>query len=120
MAFSCTNKQSGEKLDESVLFLKAIADKHRLRILCLLAGEGSTKGGCSVKISDRQTEKCVCEIIEFLKLPQNLVSHHLKVLKDAGLVDSRKEGLQVFYHLNQKNISNKMEFINSSIGLKTD
>jgi len=107
MAFNCTSKQSGKKLDESVLFLKAIADKHRLRILCLLADKESVKE----ETADEQTEKCVCEIVKFLKLPQNLVSHHLKVLKDTGLIHSRKEGLQVFYRLNQKNVSNNIKFI---------
>jgi DNA-binding transcriptional ArsR family regulator len=39
-----------------------------------------------------------------LDLPQNLISHHLKVLKNYGLIDSRKEGTKVFYFLNQRNI----------------
>lgn len=69
-----------------VEFLKIVAEENRLKILCLL-GDG---------------EKCVCEIWQYLGLPQNLVSHHLKVLKDFKLISSRKEGLRVFYRLNQK------------------
>jgi ArsR family transcriptional regulator len=48
-------------------FLKTVSEENRLKILCFL------KSG----------EKCVYEIEQFLHLPQNLVSHHLKKLKDA-------------------------------------
>lgn len=54
-------------IGESIPFLKTVSEENRLKILCFL------KSG----------EKCVCEIEEFLHLPQNLVSHHLKKLKDA-------------------------------------
>jgi ArsR family transcriptional regulator len=42
-------------------------------------------------------EQCVCEIEHELALPQNLVSHHLRVLREAGLVAARKEGQFVHY-----------------------
>lgn len=66
-------------------FLKAISDKNRLSILKYLAGG----------------EKCVCEIWEDIDLPQNLVSHHLKVLKKLDLITSKKRGLKVIYRLNK-------------------
>ncbi len=65
--------------------LKVIAEEHRLKILCLL----------------RDGEHCVCEILPALALPQNLTSHHLKVLRDAGFISSRKDGQKVFYSLNR-------------------
>lgn len=80
MNFNCCKKV--------IDFLKIISEENRLKILCLL----------------RKQEKCVCEIWQFLDLPQNLISHHLKVLKDFGLIGSRKEGTKVFYFLNKKNI----------------
>ncbi len=46
-------------------------------------------------------KKCVCEIYEHLNLSQNLASHHLKVLNEAEIVSSRKEGLNVFYSINK-------------------
>ena len=46
---------------------------------------------------------CVCDIWQYMDLPQNLVSHHLKVLKDFSLVGSRKEGTKVVYYLEPKN-----------------
>jgi len=76
------------KLAKAVDFLKTISEENRLLILCLL----------------RKEEMCVCEIWQRLNLPQNLVSHHLKVLKDFGLVRSRRESTKVIYSLNQRNI----------------
>ena len=43
--------------------------------------------------------KHVGEINQSLNIEQSLLSHHLRVLRDAGLVDSRREGKQVFYSL---------------------
>jgi len=47
-----------------------------------------------------------------LKLPQNLVSHHLKTLKDFGLISSEKRGLKVFYKLNQKVVKKYLKELN--------
>ena len=90
MTNKCCQKNSKElkeilKLKE---FLKIISDTNRLRILCLLA----------------KKELCVCEIFEALKLPQNLVSHHLAKLKKLLLVEERKEGTFVIYSINRKNL----------------
>jgi ArsR family transcriptional regulator len=69
-----------ESLDK---MFKALADPTRVRILGLL-GAG---------------EICVCHIYESLRLPQPLVSRHLAYLRRAGLVDTRKEGLWVYYRM---------------------
>jgi len=69
-------------------FLRIIAEENRLRIICML----------------RRGEKCVCELWQSLKLPQNLVSHHLKVLKKLDLIGSRKDGLKVIYSLKEDEI----------------
>jgi len=62
---------------------KALADTTRLRILKLL----------DVR------EMCVCEVMIALDLTQPTASHHLKILENAGLVKSRKEGKWVYYSL---------------------
>lgn len=62
---------------------KALADEIRLKILHSLF----------------EKEKCVTELMERLLLPQSLVSHHLKILKTAGLVESRREGHRICYAL---------------------
>jgi len=66
-------------------YLNTLAEPNRLAILKLL------KNG----------EKCACEIHPKLKLPQNLSSHHLKVLKDLGLLKSRREGTKILYSRNE-------------------
>ena len=42
---------------------------------------------------------CVCELVPLFNLSQPTVSHHLKVLRDAGLVDSERQGLWAYYYV---------------------
>lgn len=66
--------------------LKAIADPARLRLLSLIAAH---EGG----------EACVCDLTEPLALSQPTVSHHLKVLVDAGLLTREKRGVWAYFTL---------------------
>ena len=91
----CKSKKSTTELKKVVDFLKIINEENRFKVLCLL----------------RDGEKCVCDIWQCLKLPQNLVSHHLKVLKDFGLISSKKVGLKVFYKLNRKVVKKYLAFL---------
>lgn len=61
--------------------LHALADANRLRIFALL----------------REGERCVCDIETGVHLPQNLVSHHLRVLRESGLIRSRRAGRWIYY-----------------------
>ena len=65
-------------------FFAALADPTRRRILALLQAEG---------------ERCVCVLYETLDLPQPKVSRHLGVLRAAGIVATRREGLWIHYRL---------------------
>ena len=65
---------------------KALADESRVRILLSLAGG----------------ELCVCQIVELIGLAPSTVSKHMSILKQACLVDSRKEGRWMFYRLAEK------------------
>jgi DNA-binding transcriptional ArsR family regulator len=47
----------------------------------------------------RQGEKCVCEIVPHLNLIQPLVSRHIRILKDAGIIRCRKDGTKRFYSI---------------------
>lgn len=96
----CKNKLEVD-IKQAMEFLQIISEENRLKILCIL----------------RDGEKCVCEIWQFLNLPQNLVSHHLKVLKDFGLISSKKEGLKVFYKLNQEILARHTELLNKFLKL---
>jgi ArsR family transcriptional regulator len=62
---------------------KALSDETRLRILSLL-GEG---------------ELCVCDLMEILDLPQSTVSRHLAYLRNADLVEDRRQGVWMYYRL---------------------
>ena len=42
---------------------------------------------------------CVCEIMEFLSVSQPAVSHHLRILRQAGLINDRRQGKWIFYSL---------------------
>lgn len=66
--------------------LKAVADPARLRLLSLIAAHGA--GGA-----------CVCDLTEPMKLSQPTVSHHLKVLVDAGLLEREKRGVWAYFSL---------------------
>jgi ArsR family transcriptional regulator len=65
---------------------KAIADPGRLRLLSFIAAQ-------------RNAEACVCHLIEPLGLSQPTVSHHLKVLTEAGLLERERRGTWMFYRL---------------------
>jgi ArsR family transcriptional regulator, arsenate/arsenite/antimonite-responsive transcriptional repressor len=68
-------------MDEYIALFKALSDPTRLRIMVLLS----------------EKELCVCQIESALNLSQVKVSRHLNVLRHAGLVESRRDGLWVYY-----------------------
>src|SRR5215211_6101452 len=68
-------------LNRAVVLFHALSDSTRLAALEML------RGG----------EKCVCELQDQLDVAQSRLSFHLKVLKDAGLVEDRKEGRWSYY-----------------------
>ncbi len=70
-------------LEEKALVLRTLGHPVRLRIAAGLAGR------CA----------CVREIWECLEMPQAVVSQHLKVMKESGIVDARREGARVCYSL---------------------
>lgn len=77
--------------------LKALADPTRLRILSLL--------------SRHEGEACVCEIVENFTLEQPSISHHLRILRDAGLVDYRKKGLWAYYYVRREALTRAQDII---------
>jgi len=67
-------------------FFKAVSDPNRVKIMDLL----------------KKKEMCVSEICEEFNMKQPSISHHLNILKNAGIVNSRKEGKEVYYSLDDK------------------
>jgi DNA-binding transcriptional ArsR family regulator len=72
---------------EVMTVIKALADDSRMRIFLAL-----TSG-----------ELCVCQIVELMGFAPSTVSKHMSILKQAYLVDGRKEGRWMFYRLEEKN-----------------
>src|SRR5688500_19154496 len=75
-----------DETDAAVETLKFFSDGNRLRILKILS----------------QRESCVCELIDQIGLTQPLVSYHLRRLRDAGLVRTRRKAQWVYYSIEPK------------------
>ena len=69
--------------DAAVETLKFLGDKNRLRILQILA----------------QRESCVCELVEQIDMTQPLISYHLRRLREAGLVRTRRKAQWIYYSI---------------------
>ncbi|MBO0576290.1 ArsR family transcriptional regulator [Clostridium botulinum] len=80
--------------DDNAKIIKALSDSSRLKIIDMLS--------CG--------EKCACDILEHFDFTQPTLSHHMKVLIDCGLVESRKEGLWSYYSLNITNCNKLILF----------
>ncbi len=63
----------------------------------------------------RTGEKCVCEIIPHLSLIQPVVSRHLKILKDAGLIRCRKDGTKRMYSLVDNRVLDSVDALNPEL-----
>ncbi|WP_461187867.1 ArsR/SmtB family transcription factor [Arthrobacter sp. Z4-13] len=86
----CTPSQkpalSAKEAQQKALVFKALADPNRLRLLSIVkAGESG--------------EACVCDLTEPLDLGQPTVSHHLKILVEAGLLHREKRGTWAYFSL---------------------
>jgi ArsR family transcriptional regulator len=77
---------SAEQADDLAKSLKAIADPARLRLVSIIAA------------SEGQ-EACVCDLTDALEIGQPTVSHHLRVLADAGYLTRTKRGTWAYYKL---------------------
>jgi ArsR family transcriptional regulator len=75
-----------EEAKQKALVFRALADPNRLRLL-------------SIVKADASGESCVCDLTEPLDLGQPTVSHHLKILVEAGLLHREKRGTWAYYSL---------------------
>src|SRR5690242_18838947 len=93
----CCRPLAGPKLSDkeaasTAALFKALGDPARVRIVNLLAAKGG--------------EVCACEFEPALGLSQPTVSHHLKKLTDAGLLDRRQRGKWAYFSINPEAASN--------------
>ena len=74
---------------------KAFADENRIQILELL----------------RDGERCACRLLEEMKITQPTLSHHMKILCDAGIVVGRKEGKWMHYSISEDGLENVRNYL---------
>jgi len=79
-------------VEKSIKIFRALSDENRLRIYLLLM----------------QTELCVCELVNILDMEQSRISHSLRILKEAKLIDNYRIGKWNIYSANQKLKENKI------------
>jgi len=73
---------------EIAAVFKALGDENRIRILRMLC----------------RGEKCACKLLEELNISQPTLSHHMKILCDAGIVAARRNGKWTYYTLNRDGV----------------
>ena len=92
---------SQQAAEQIAPLLKALADPARLRLLSLVA-------------SHADGEACICDLNAAFDLSQPTVSHHLKVLHEAGLLDREKRGVWVYYRARPEALSALADLIGSA------
>jgi len=86
---------AGNKYRHQAKVFKALADPNRLLIMEML----------------RSGERCACELLEGLHIRQPTLSHHMKLLCEAGLVSGRREGKWMYYSFNREGCKAIREFL---------
>lgn len=81
---------------EKIKFLKALSDETRIKILQYLI----------------DGEKCACSFVFPVRKAQPTVSQHLRILEDAGIVESRREGVNIWYRLKSREAKRIMSILN--------
>ena len=76
---------------------KAFCDENRIRILDMLS----------------TGEKCACRLLEEIDVTQPILSHHMKILCDSGIVVGRKEGKWTHYSISQKGIDEAQKYLDT-------
>jgi ArsR family transcriptional regulator len=101
-------------MDESNVaeIFKALADPTRVKILSLLKTRGKS---CCELITRSEPGLCACDIEESVKLSQAAVSHHMGLLRRAGLVEAEKRGRWVYYRRNEGAIARLADVIAKAV-----
>ena len=103
---TCCSTLTGDPLsvEDAQVFariFKAIADPTRLRLVSLVA-------------SHEGNEACACDLIDPVGLGQPTVSHHLKILVDAGVLHREKRGIWSYYSLKAETLERVTTFLSAS------
>lgn len=83
-------------MKEKIKLLKALGDETRIKIVqCLLSGE-----------------QCACAIVPLVGKAQSTVSQHLRLLEESGVLESRREGVNIWYKIKSKEAMQIMKIMN--------
>ncbi len=85
-------------------FFRVVGDETRMKILCAIA----------------ENELCVNDIAAAVEMTKSAVSHQLKLLKDRGLIKSRRDGKNIFYSLDDQHVVDILEIAFTHIHHKFD
>ena len=96
MTFHMSPTMTSQNLSKVARYFHALSDETRLRIVEQL----------------QEGEQCVCDMTDCFKTGQSRLSFHLKVLREAGLVNDRPEGRWVYYSLNDEAVEELQEIVN--------
>lgn len=93
------------EVDDMAEVFKALSDPLRLKLLEMLSRSGQTPSG----------EICVCDLAEKLGVSQPNVSHHLKILKTAGLVRCERNAGFAYYQVNRQKIGEALSSLDGKL-----
>ena len=99
MYFETMTPPTPQQLRFKAQVFHALSDPDRLEILEFL----------------RDGEKCVCEIVPHLSLIQPVISRHLKILRDAGIIRCRKDGTKRMYSIVDSRVHNTVDALTSEL-----
>jgi DNA-binding transcriptional ArsR family regulator len=89
-------------IERQAEFLKALANPTRLLLLTQLAGG----------------ERCVCELMANTELEQANTSQHLAVLRNQGIVESRRDGSRTLYHIKRPEVAAILTLVNATLNVQ--
>jgi ArsR family transcriptional regulator len=98
---------SASQAEQISTLLKALADPVRLRLMSLV-------------LSHEDGEACVCDLNDAFELSQPTISHHLKILHEAGLLDRDKRGVWVYYKARQDALDSIAALISADKMIRAD
>ena len=81
---------------------KALGDENRIKILTLL----------------HTGVRCACRLLEALNISQPTLSHHMRILQDAGLVSARKDGKWIYYSLSEEGAKKAQQMLSIVLNIK--
>ena len=92
-----------ERTDRQMAYVfKALGDENRIQILKLL----------------HNGEKCACKLLDALNISQPTLSHHMRILLDAGLIHARKDGKWIYYSLSEEGAHEAANMLRSILNIQ--